>query len=110
PLGDPKAGVSTDLDALAAYVTSLNRFDDSPNRPSATTLSSAATAGRTVFQDRNCQGCHGGSAFTRSGTLAAQNIGTIKASSGQRLGALLTGIDIPTLRDVGLTAPYLHDG
>ena len=25
PLGDPKAGLSADLDALAAYVTSLNR-------------------------------------------------------------------------------------
>jgi hypothetical protein len=39
-----------------------------------------------------------------------RNIGTIKASSGTRLGATLTGIDTPTLRDVWQTAPYLHDG
>jgi hypothetical protein len=30
PLGDPKAGVSTDLDALAAYVASLNTADPTP--------------------------------------------------------------------------------
>ena len=30
--------------------------------------------------------------------------------SGKRLGATLTGIDPPTLRDVWATAPYLHDG
>ena len=38
------------------------------------------------------------------------NVGTIKPTSGQRLGATLTGIDPPTLRDVWATAPYLHDG
>jgi cytochrome c peroxidase len=38
------------------------------------------------------------------------DVGTIKASSGKRLGATLTGIDPPTLRDVWATAPYLHDG
>jgi large repetitive protein len=37
-------------------------------------------------------------------------IGTIKPTSGTRLNAPLTGIDIPTLRDVFDTAPYLHDG
>lgn len=37
-------------------------------------------------------------------------MGTIKSSSGKRLGGLLPGIDVPTLRDVALTGPYLHDG
>ena len=110
PLGDPKAGVSADLDALAAYVQSLNRFDDSPYRPSASTLSANAVVGRKVFQDRNCAACHGGVPFTRSGSVVPPDIGTIKPSSGKRLGAALTGIDIPTLRDVWMTAPYLHDG
>ena len=32
------------------------------------------------------------------------------ADQRQRLGATLTGIDPPTLRDVWATAPYLHDG
>jgi hypothetical protein len=37
-------------------------------------------------------------------------VGTIKPSSGARLGGALLGLDAPTLRDVWLTAPYLHDG
>ena len=110
PLGDRKAGLSADLDALAAYVASLNSFDPSPLRPGATQLSAAATAGRALFISQNCASCHGGTAFTLSGANTLSNIGTLKPSSGQRLGAPLTGIDIPTLRDVWATAPYLHDG
>jgi YVTN family beta-propeller protein len=110
PLGDPKAGQSADLDALAAYVGSLNTFDVSPQRTAAGALSTAAAAGRTVFLNRNCASCHGGTAFSNSATMGLQNVGTIKPTSGQRSGAPLTGIDIPTLRDVWRTAPYLHDG
>jgi YVTN family beta-propeller protein len=110
PLGDPKAGVSSDLDALAAYVGSLNVFASSPLRNPDGTLSTAATAGRSIFAAKNCAACHGGAAFTNSATSNPQNIGTIKATSGSRLGGALTGIDIPTLRDVWATAPYLHDG
>jgi mono/diheme cytochrome c family protein len=110
PLGTTKAGVSADLDALAAYVASLNTFDASPNRPSATSLSTAAAAGKTVFTSMNCASCHSGNGFTNSGANTLSNIGTLKASSGQRLGSTLTGIDVPTLRDVWATAPYLHDG
>jgi YVTN family beta-propeller protein len=110
PLGTAKAGVSPDLDALAAYVASLNAFDASPNRPGASTLSAAAGAGKAVFTTMNCASCHGGAAFTNSGANTLSNIGTVKPSSGQRLGTALSGIDVPTLRDVWATAPYLHDG
>ena len=41
---------------------------------------------------------------------ATYQLGTIKPSSGQRLGGALTGIDIPTLRDAWTSGPYLHDG
>jgi YVTN family beta-propeller protein len=110
PLGTAKAGVSADLDALAAYVTSLNTFAPSPQRPGATTLSAAASAGKALFASQNCGGCHSGAAFTRSGVDNPANIGTVKASSGLRLNGTLAGIDVPTLRDVWATAPYLHDG
>jgi hypothetical protein len=109
PLGDPKAGVSADLDALAAYVTSLNSFDPSPLRAADGSLGSDAAAGKTVFQAQ-CLSCHGTAAFTQSATVGLQNIGTITAASGRRLGGPLTGIDPPTLRDAWATAPYLHDG
>jgi hypothetical protein len=110
PLGTAKAGVSADLDALAAYVASLNAFSTSPYRTSAGALSTAAAAGRTVFTNLGCGSCHAGAAFTGSGIATLVNVGTIKASSGMRLGATLTGLDVPTLRDVWATGPYLHDG
>ncbi len=110
PLGDPKKGVSADLDALAAYVASLNAFAPSPLRNSDGTLTAAAAAGRTIFISKNCAACHGGTAFTTSASNNPRNVGTVTADSGNRLGGPLTGIDIPTLRDVWATAPYLHLG
>jgi large repetitive protein len=110
PLGDPKAGVSADLDALAAYVSSLTTFDKSPYRTSGGVLTTDATAGKAIFQGLNCAQCHGGTAFTVSAAANLFDIGTIKPSSGGRLGGALTGVDSPTLRDVWATAPYLHDG
>ena len=110
PLGDRKTGVSSDLDALAAYVTSLNTFQSSPLRNATGTLTSAAVAGKAVFVAKNCASCHGGRAFTISASSNPQNVGTITAASGNRLGGPLTGIDVPTLRDVWATAPYLHNG
>ena len=109
-LGDPKTGVSADLDALAAYVASLNTFASSPRRNNDGTMTAAAVAGREVFRSANCAQCHGGTEFTLSAAANLRDIGTIKATSGNRLGGPLTGIDVPTLRDVWATAPYLHDG
>ncbi|WP_323122646.1 jacalin-like lectin [Burkholderia alba] len=115
PLGDPKAGVSADLDALAAYVSSLNVFSPSPYRNQDGTLTSTAVAGKTIFAT-NCASCHGGVNFTDSFTFAGasttslRDIGTLYPGSGKRLGGALPGFDTPTLRDVWATAPYLHDG
>jgi mono/diheme cytochrome c family protein len=110
PLGDSKAGQSASLDALAAYVVSLNSFAPSPNRNADGTLTTAALSGQAVFRLANCAACHSGASFTNSGANTLVNIGTMKPSSGQRLGGPLSGIDVPTLRDAWATAPYLHDG
>jgi YVTN family beta-propeller protein len=110
PLGDSKTGLSGDLDALAAYVASLNTFDYSPFRSSGGGLPTGASQGKTVFRNLNCGSCHAGTAFTGSGVNTSVDIGTMKPASGQRLGDELAGIDIPTLRDVWATAPYMHDG
>jgi mono/diheme cytochrome c family protein len=110
PLGDAKAGLSPDLDALAAYVASLNAFAQSPWRAAGGALTPAAALGKQVFQAKGCASCHGGAAFTIRGNANPQDIGTIDADSGSRLGGPLTGIDVPTLRDVWATAPYLHRG
>jgi hypothetical protein len=110
PLGDPTAGLSSDLDALAAYVKSLNAFASSPLRNADGTLTAAGSAGRSVFIAKNCTSCHGGANFTQSANANPEDVGTINADSGSRLGGPLTGIDVPTLRDVWATSPYLHRG
>jgi large repetitive protein len=111
PLGAANAGRSADLDALAAYVASLATFDASPLRNADRSLSTSALEGRALFQTLNCASCHGGSTFgNASATPTLVNIGTLRPSSGQRLGVALIGLEAPTLRDVAATAPYLHDG
>ena len=110
PLGDPKSGLSADLDALAAYLASLDRFDASPHRSADGAPSPRAAEGETLFASRGCAACHGGPAFVRSPDGRRYSIGTIRPSSGQRLGGPLDGLVAPALRDAWSTAPYLHDG
>ena len=110
PLGAFNAGRSADLDALAAYVNSLATESDSPVRAPDGSLSSEAAAGQQIFRSLQCASCHGGSQFTSSAPGVLVDIGTLLSSSGSRLGAALTGLDVPTLRGVHATAPYLHDG
>lgn len=110
-LGDTKAGFSVELDALAAYVTSLETVGRSPHKTADGQLTSEAIAGRALFTSLNCMSCHSGDPLTNSNTTPTlHDVGTLKASSGQRLGGPLTGIDTPTLRGLWRTAPYLHDG
>jgi hypothetical protein len=111
PLGDPKAGLSAELDALAAYVASLASFDRSPHRGPDGNLTADAVAGEALFEAHACGSCHSGVNFTDSGIGSAlHDVGTLRATSGSRLGGPLTGLDTPTLRGVWSSAPYLHDG
>jgi YVTN family beta-propeller protein len=110
PLGDPKAGVSADLDALTAYVKSLTTESNSPFRSATGALTADAVAGEKIFRTQNCATCHSGENFTNSALNTFADIGTRKPASGQRLNAPLTGFDVPTLRGLWATAPYLHDG
>ncbi|HEX5221035.1 MAG TPA: Ig-like domain-containing protein [Verrucomicrobiae bacterium] len=110
PLGQSKAGFSSDLDALAAYVGSLTNASKSPHRQPNGQLTPDAILGREIFRQQNCAACHSGTAFSDSASLARHDVGTLLPSSGQRLGAELDGLDTPTLRGLWKTAPYLHDG
>ncbi len=108
PLGDPKAGLSADLDALAAYLGSLAIVPPSPFRAGA--FSTQAALGRGHFADLGCGTCHANAAFTDSALNVRHDIGTIQPGSGTRLGAPLDGFDSPTLLGTWATAPYLHNG
>lgn len=117
-LGDKKAGLSPELDALALYVASLSRSDESPHRTSTGALSASATRGRDLFRstDVGCATCHSGPHFTDSlltsspSGFVLHDVGTLSSTSGQRMGQPLTGLDTPTLKGVWNNGPYLHDG
>ena len=116
-LGDPKAGLSPQLDALAAYVESLLEYPASPYRNPDGTLGAEALAGQLLFESPalGCLQCHGGAHATDSAWLAPadpllHDVGTIGPGSGMRLGEPLLGIDTPTLHGLWNSPPYLHDG
>jgi cytochrome c553 len=109
PLGDPKAGLSADLDDLAAYLASL-RAKRSPQRQPDGAMTAAALQGQTLFNMLGCQNCHSGPRFSDSASGVRHDVGTLKPSSGQRSGGTLDGLDTPTLLGLAATGPYLHDG
>jgi len=110
PLGDAKAGLSPELDALAAYVASLDHVNPSPYRNADGSLTPDGIAGKTLFEKLGCDFCHGGSEMTDSMRGSLHDVGTLTEASGMRAGEPLFGIDTPTLLGVWETAPYLHDG
>lgn len=131
PLGDKLAGLSPDLDDLAAYLKSLDKVPASPWRNPDGTYTDAARRGKALFfrADIGCAGCHslpdysdsrlGGSDPARPArpgdTRTAEgfilhDVGTLLPHSGGRLGGPLPGLDTPGLKGLWDSAPYLHDG
>ena len=102
-------------DALAQFVMSIRGLNDLETRP----MTEIESLGSSLFMVKyQCNNCHvvqdpTGYQHTIQGGFA--NIG-LPGNSDPGLGAV-TGIDgdngkfkIPTLRNVALTAPYMHDG
>ncbi|MEM7249516.1 MAG: Ig-like domain-containing protein, partial [Acidobacteriota bacterium] len=114
PLGAPKAGLSNELDALAIYLESLTveSVPRSPHRETDGSMTTAARAGAEHFESLGCSSCHVGPRLTDStlGAPTLHDVGTIRTTSGARIGEPLSGIDTPTLDGVWNTAPYFHDG
>lgn len=116
PLGTPNANTATELDQINDYVSSLNAMTipQSPYRSINGDFTPEAVLGQLVFTQNGCNNCHNAATDFTNSQLGANpqlhNVGTIRDSSGQRLGAQLTGIDTPTLLGIWETAPYFHDG
>ena len=109
-LGSKKQGLSPALDHLAAYVESLNTHLNSPHRHVDGSMTASALRGRQHFIEQGCHRCHRGDEYTDSVLGRLHDMGTVKTSSGQRLGANLAGIDTPSLIGLWQSAPFLHDG
>ena len=115
-LGIPHTGRSLDLDALAAFLERGIRV------PASSPSDDDVALGRSLFQSAGCVGCHGGPTWTASlmpgpaGTLDPDGNGMVDAVL-RNVGTLNpldvrgeTGFDPPSLLNIGLTAPYFHDG
>ncbi|MDH6592396.1 PKD repeat protein [Variovorax sp. TBS-050B] len=109
PLGAPKAGKSAQLDDLAAYLSSLNKYMRSPARTSDGNLSVEAARGQTVFNTAQCATCHTGGTF-RDGLR--HDVGTIQLSSGKGSNQPLAGLgfDTPTLSGTWSNTAFFHNG
>jgi len=64
-------------------------------------LSDAAKHGRKLFKKTGCIDCHSGEYYT---DMKQHDVGTGKALDKGK------AFDVPTLKEVWRTAPYLHDG
>lgn len=90
PLGDPHAGLSLDLDALALYMETL-QGPVSPHTADAALLE----RGRAIYEEQSCNTCH------------VLPVGT----DGQAYDVGTGGtFDTPTVNWLWLSAPYFHDG
>ncbi len=110
PKGDKKAGLSPELDALAAFLSSLDTQRASPFRNPDGSSSADGVAGRALYRKLGCGFCHTGADTTDSASGKLHDLGTLSKSSGQGNFQPLLGVDTPTLNGVWETPPYLHDG
>lgn len=114
-LGMTNLGRSEDLDALAAFL-------EAGIRTPTMSPPGDVSAGRELFRSAGCAACHGGPNWTISHlpglpeTLDPDGNGMIDdvlidvGTLGERDLRGASGFDPPSLLNVGLTAPYLHDG
>jgi DNA-binding beta-propeller fold protein YncE len=109
-LGDPKKGLSKELDALTVYLTTLDQVDPSPFRNPDGSMTEDAVAGKALFSKLGCDFCHSGPDYTDSARGRLHDVGTLKMTSGTRDGQPLLGVDTPSLLGVWQSPPYLHDG
>jgi len=124
------------VDSIGSFVRGLVSFDSSFDRflqGDANALSESARRGRTLFngEELECFHCHGGYNFSdstvdRNMTFVSRpfhntglfNIGGTGAYPEDNSGLIeLTGkpsdmgkFRAPTLRNIAITAPYMHDG
>lgn len=102
-LGEPNAGRSPELDALAAY-TNSHPFKLSPYAKQG--LSAAAKRGRELFHSSTvgCATCHSGPYMTDQ---KMHDVGTGQDDPTELIGP---EYDTPTVHGVYRSAPYLHHG
>ena len=101
-LATAHAGSSPDLDALAAYLDSI----EAPPSPYGSDREQI-NAGEEKFTALGCQTCHPPPLFS---DLQLHDVGTGNPAKERNPHGRGTNFDTPSLRGVWFTAPYFHDG
>jgi cytochrome c peroxidase len=106
---------ATTVKAIASFERTLNSWNspyDLANRGDATALPAAARAGEVLFKAKGCGECHSGPNFTDQrfhaiGPVRGDDHGEMEWTGHASDNGLFR---TPSLRNVELSAPYLHDG
>lgn len=106
------------LKALAQFMTMMvsanSRYDKYVRNEPGGTLTSQELQGRALFQT-NCASCHATDLFTDSkfrnnGLLPNPNLNDLGRETVTGFASDRYKFKVPSLRNVALTAPYMHDG
>lgn len=101
-LGSPHAGLSAELDALAAFMASL----EVPPSPYALPQYEFEQ-GERVFVQLGCESCHPPPLYT---DMQLHDVGTGDPILERNSHGRGTQFDTPSLLGIWATAPYFHDG
>lgn len=108
-LGEPKLDWATVESALVHYISNLysrnSKFDQLKEKK--VKLSKIENLGFKIYL-KNCQRCHGGKDFNSS--LEGGNNFSAIFSESETSNSTLLRVRIPSLRNLPITAPYMHDG
>lgn len=115
--GSPEINPHRIADALAQFVRSMVSFDskyDEGVQSNFANFSESELRGRNLFMSLPCQKCHTPGNFGGTGDSANIGLDVIYSDEGfmEVSGNTMNSGDfkIPSLRNVALTAPYMHDG
>ena len=124
--GPSNAGLSPELDALAAYLATFDEVNPSPHRHPGGAMTAEALAGEFIFHsgETGCARCHSGTRFTDSSLqrkpagesrgvpvpFTTHDVGTLSKAAGDFRLNTLRALDTPTVKGIWETPPYLHDG
>lgn len=106
------------LKALAQFMTMMvsanSRYDKFVRNEAGGTLSSQELQGRTLFQS-NCASCHKTDLFTdgtfrNNGLPPNPNLNDLGRETVTAFANDRYKFKVPSLRNIALTAPYMHDG
>jgi DNA-binding beta-propeller fold protein YncE len=89
-------GKGLDADAVRQLSAFIGTLAPPPNPYQLAAPSPEQQRGRAAFEKAQCHSCHGGEWFTNNG---AADVATA-----------MQGVNVPSLRGLARTAPYLHDG